>query len=237
MLSSLAADASTALTEVWHAPCSFRARTTREDAMLPDRFTIIPRAPRPLPVPVMAAPATPWRPAPPARAPLVGSAVQAPPIQAAPIQAPPAAAETPPRMAAPQPPSPAPGAAAPLDGGPPLGPDEAAPVPGEMTFAQFMEGLNPLHHLPVVGSIYRVVTGAEIHPFMRVLGGGVLGGPIGMILGAIGAAFEMTQPLQRLGHTLAGRPDPWLTPPQPDPTLGDAPRRAAAAYARHGEAG
>lgn len=134
------------------------------------------------------------------------------------------------------PPAPPQTVTAPADGGPPLGPDEVAPMPGEMTFDQFLAGLNPLHHLPVVGSIYRLATGTEIHPFMRVLGGGVLGGPVGMILGAIGAAFEMTQPLQRLGHTLAGRPDPWMLPPQPAETLGSAAQRAAAAYAVHGEA-
>jgi hypothetical protein len=89
----------------------------------------------------------------------------------------------------------------------------------------------------VVGSIYRAATGAEIHPVMRVLGGGVLGGPVGMILGAIGAAFEMTQPVERLGHTLAGRPDPWLLPPQPPENFAGAPLRAAAAYALYGEGG
>jgi hypothetical protein len=232
--------------------------------MLPDRFTIIPRVPRPMiasPAAGLASPAaglaspvagpgTPWRPAalapPPRPAPVPAALAQSASLQplAVPPQpravvpsAPPGAPPGAPPPSATAPTATTPTATTPADGGPPLGADEFVPVPGEMTFAQFLEGLNPLHHLPVVGSIYRAATGTEIHPVMRVLGGGVLGGPVGMILGAIGAAFEMTQPLQRLGHTLAGRPDPWLTPPQPAANSGGAPLRAAAAYALHGQAG
>jgi hypothetical protein len=120
--------------------------------------------------------------------------------------------------------------ASPADGGPPLGPEEFVPVPGEITFSQFLQGLNPLHHLPGVGTIYRAVTGAEIHPVMRVLGGAVFGGPVGMIMAAVGSAFEQTRPLERLGHTLAGRPDPEMPAPN------SAAAQAAAAYARFGGA-
>lgn len=148
-----------------------------------------------------------------------------PPPAAAPAPAAPAA------VAATPPPAAATPSSGPADGGPPLGPDEYAPIPGEMTFAQFVQGLNPLHHLPGVGTIYRAVTGAEIHPVMRVLGGAVFGGPLGMILAAIGSAFEQTRPLERLGHTLAGRPDPEMPAPNSQAA------RAAAAYARFGTPG
>eukprot|EP01031_Cornospumella_fuschlensis_P013595 gene13595-16621_t len=43
----------------------------------------------------------------------------------------------------------------PADGGPELGPDEAIPIPGEMSFDDVLNGLNPLHHVPGVGMIYR----------------------------------------------------------------------------------
>ncbi|WP_191083540.1 hypothetical protein [Roseococcus microcysteis] len=158
------------------------------------------------PVPAAASPAPPASPA--AVAPAATPAAAAPP------------AETPAATA--------PAPTAPADGGPPLGPDEYAPIPGEMTFRQFLQGLNPLHHLPGVGMIYRAVTGAEIHPVMRVLGGAAFG-PIGMITAAVGAAFEATRPMERLSATWAGRPDPHM------PAPGSAAARAAAAYARFGE--
>jgi hypothetical protein len=64
------------------------------------------------------------------------------------------------------------------------------PIPGEITFAEFLAGLNPLHHLPVIGTIYREVTGERITPVMRVLGGGLFGGPVGMLSSAVMAAID-----------------------------------------------
>ncbi|MGG5809841.1 hypothetical protein [Falsiroseomonas sp. CW058] len=64
------------------------------------------------------------------------------------------------------------------------------PQPQTMTFADFLSGLNPLHHLPVVGTIYRAATGESIPPVMRVLGGGLLGGPLGMLSAAVMAAID-----------------------------------------------
>lgn len=176
------------------------------------------------PVPPPAAPQTP--------APQATTPAASPPAPAAaPTPSAPAAATPPPATPPAEGPAvAAPAAAAPADGGPPLGPEEYAPIPGEMTFRQFLQGLNPLHHLPGVGTIYRAVTGAEIHPVMRVLGGAAFG-PIGMITAAVGAAFDATRPMERLSATWAGRPDPHM------PAPGSAAARAAAAYARFGEAG
>jgi hypothetical protein len=96
----------------------------------------------------------------------------------------------------------------PMDGGPALGPDEAIPIPGEITFDEVLQGLNPLHHLPGVGIAYRAVTGEDIHPVMRVLGAGILGGPLGMALAGVASAIEMTMPGARLRAALNGEPDP-----------------------------
>jgi hypothetical protein len=77
------------------------------------------------------------------------------------------------------------GYATPPDGAGPIGPDQLWPTPITITHDQFVRGLNPLHHLPVVGMIYRAVTGETIPAPMRVLGAGLIGGP----LGALGAGF------------------------------------------------
>ena len=120
----------------------------------------------------------------------------------------------------------------PTDGGPPLGPDEAIPIPGEITFDEVMQGLNPLHHLPGVGMIYRLVTGEEIHPVMRVLGAGITGGPLGMALAGVMSAIEMTEPLGRLRAALNGEPDPLPAAPAGVPA-----RSVAEAYAQWGRRG
>lgn len=76
------------------------------------------------------------------------------------------------------------------DGGPPLREDEAVPMPAEMSFGAFLANLNPLHHIPVVGWVYRAVTGETAHPAFRGLGGFLFGGPIGAIVSAVSAMVE-----------------------------------------------
>ena len=103
----------------------------------------------------------------------------------------------------------------PPDRGPELGPEEAIPIPGEMTFDEIVEGLNPLHHLPGVGMIYRAVTGTEIHPTMRALGAGLTGGALGMALAGVMSAIEMTQPFERIRAAWNNEPDPLNLSRQP----------------------
>nr|WP_314072968.1 hypothetical protein [uncultured Roseococcus sp.] len=117
----------------------------------------------------------------------------------------------------------------PPDGGPALGPEEAIPIPGEITFDEVLQGLNPLHHLPGVGIAYRAVTGEDIHPAMRVLGAAVLGGPLGMALAGVASAIEMTMPGARLRAALNGEPDPL------PPARATASTEVAEAYRRWAE--
>lgn len=73
---------------------------------------------------------------------------------------------------------------------PRLGADEHVPVPGTLEFSDVLQAMNPLHHLPGVGSIYRAVTGETLNPALRVLGAAVFGGPVGMLSAAVFAAIE-----------------------------------------------
>ncbi len=61
------------------------------------------------------------------------------------------------------------------------------PEEGKRTFADGGPGLadlidviNPLQHIPVVSSIYRAITGDEISPGARLVGGALFGGPMGL---------------------------------------------------------
>jgi hypothetical protein len=58
------------------------------------------------------------------------------------------------------------------------------------SFADLLDVVNPLQHLPVVGQIYRGITGDEISPAARLAGGTIFGGPIGLVAAVANNAVE-----------------------------------------------
>jgi hypothetical protein len=76
----------------------------------------------------------------------------------------------------------------------PQGPPTVAPAgwdPSHITFGDVLSALNPLQYVPVVGMIYREVTGDQGHPALRVAVAGVATvffGPVGLAMAMIGAA-------------------------------------------------
>ncbi|MEM9469850.1 MAG: hypothetical protein AAF988_06785 [Pseudomonadota bacterium] len=67
------------------------------------------------------------------------------------------------------------------------------------TFADVVDVVNPLHHLPIVGTLYRGITGDEIKPASQIIGGGLFGGPIGVTSGTINAVAQI-----KTGKDIAG---------------------------------
>jgi hypothetical protein len=65
---------------------------------------------------------------------------------------------------------------------------------GGLTFGEVLSDLNPLQYLPIVGTIYRAVTGDTIPQPLREAGSlavsGVLGGPVGVATNLAILAFE-----------------------------------------------
>jgi hypothetical protein len=59
-----------------------------------------------------------------------------------------------------------------------------------ITFHDVLEMFNPLQHLPIVGTIYRELTGDETKPGVRLIGGLLFGGPTGMISAGINNAVQ-----------------------------------------------
>lgn len=57
-------------------------------------------------------------------------------------------------------------------------------------FGDLLDMVNPLHHIPVVGHIYRHITGDEIRPVSRIIGGTLFGGPIGAASGLANVIVE-----------------------------------------------
>lgn len=78
---------------------------------------------------------------------------------------------------------------------------------GEGFFSTLLDIINPLQHIPLVSSLYREITGDEISPSARILGGGLFGGPIGLATASANAIFEQASGDDILGHTLAAFSD------------------------------
>ncbi len=82
----------------------------------------------------------------------------------------------------------------PEEGPPRIGPG----APGaEFTFGDFLDLINPLQHIPIVGTIYRAITGDEIGGPAKIMGGLLFGGPIGFI-----ASIFDTIVSQATGHAV-----------------------------------
>ncbi|MBI2803279.1 MAG: hypothetical protein HYX63_23930 [Gammaproteobacteria bacterium] len=50
------------------------------------------------------------------------------------------------------------------------------------SFSDVLDLVNPLQHIPIIGSLYRKLTGDVIAPAIRVAGGALFGGPLGAAL-------------------------------------------------------
>ncbi|MPY71880.1 MAG: hypothetical protein GEU92_17570 [Alphaproteobacteria bacterium] len=59
-----------------------------------------------------------------------------------------------------------------------------------LTFADVLDIVNPLQHIPVVSTLYRAITGDGLGLGARLIGGALYGGGIGLALGAAQAAVE-----------------------------------------------
>jgi len=57
-------------------------------------------------------------------------------------------------------------------------------------FADLLDMVNPLQHIPVISTFYRHITGDEIKPVSRIFGGAFFGGVIGAASGILNAAVE-----------------------------------------------
>ncbi len=58
------------------------------------------------------------------------------------------------------------------------------------SFKDVLDVINPLQHIPVVGTIYRKITGDEISSSARIIGGTLFGGPIGGALAMADVAVQ-----------------------------------------------
>ena len=60
---------------------------------------------------------------------------------------------------------------------------ELVPEYEDGSFADLIDIINPLQHIPVVGHLYRAITGDTMNPAASILGGTLFGGPLGFLSG------------------------------------------------------
>jgi hypothetical protein len=78
---------------------------------------------------------------------------------------------------------------------------------GEDFFHRLLDVVNPLQHLPVVGTIYRAVTGEHIGPLEKIAGDALYGGIWGAASSVAEVAFE-----QATGKSVEDTVLAWLKP-------------------------
>jgi len=99
---------------------------------------------------------------------------------------------------------------APLDSVPPIAPKPPQDQHGAQTtsdpgglFDSVLDAVNPLQHIPGVGSVYRAVTDDNLNPLSSMAGGFLFGGPVGLAAGAAGSFLEMLTGKSLMGHAMA----------------------------------
>ena len=63
-------------------------------------------------------------------------------------------------------------------------------IEAEMTFDDFVDVVNPLHHIPIVGHGYRAITDDQISPHAQVMGDILFGGPTAIFTAGVNAAIQ-----------------------------------------------
>ncbi|NQU57288.1 MAG: hypothetical protein HQ513_08635 [Rhodospirillales bacterium] len=71
------------------------------------------------------------------------------------------------------------------------------------TFLDFLDIINPLQHIPVVGTLYREMTGDQIDPGSRIAGGTLFGGPVGAAVSLVDVAVEQSSGQDMGEHMMA----------------------------------
>ncbi|MBO6784419.1 MAG: hypothetical protein JJ899_14285, partial [Alphaproteobacteria bacterium] len=86
-------------------------------------------------------------------------------------------------------------------------PDSPPELPvHEVAAGEFLSTLldiiNPLQHIPLVSNLYREITGDEIEPAARVVGGAVFGGPLGFASATANVVLEQASGRDMMGHAV-----------------------------------
>jgi hypothetical protein len=71
-----------------------------------------------------------------------------------------------------------------------------------ISFADLLDVINPLQHIPIVNNFYRGFTGDQIKPFARIAGAGIFGGGIGAAAATANVFLEAQSGQDVSGHVM-----------------------------------
>ncbi len=83
-----------------------------------------------------------------------------------------------------------------------------------LSFRDVLDAINPLNHIPIVSELMQSATGHEVSTASKLVGGALLGGPIGVVASLINAVFE-----QQTGKDVAQTVLAALTDEAPSETM------------------
>lgn len=90
---------------------------------------------------------------------------------------------------------------------PSLGGSTKVPSPSAgdkpFSFLDLLDVINPLQHIPIIGTIYRALTGDEIKPAARIIGDTAFGGAVGAAIALADTALEASTGKDAGQHVVA----------------------------------
>ena len=107
---------------------------------------------------------------------------------------------------------------------------------GAPSFLDFLDIINPLQHIPIVSSLYQALTGDTQSSAAKIIGGGLFGGPIGLIASIFDSIIEQQTGASAADNLLAavtGNDVPALHPKDmqlADASLDNLPPHQRVAY-------
>jgi hypothetical protein len=63
-------------------------------------------------------------------------------------------------------------------------------IPPNLGFSELLDILNPLQHIPFVNKAYRSLTGDQMSPVAKIVGGTIYGGALGGVVSIVSAAMQ-----------------------------------------------
>ncbi len=104
------------------------------------------------------------------------------------------------------------------------GGEEFQPFGKEGFIGTLLDIINPLQHIPVVSTLYRSMSGDEISPFSKIVGGALFGGPIGIAASAIDVLIKEDSGKDVGEHAMAAMGFGSDQPASPAPVVAEAPK-------------
>jgi hypothetical protein len=71
------------------------------------------------------------------------------------------------------------------------------------SFSDILDVINPLQHIPIISTLYQALTGDTQSPAAKIIGGGIFGGPIGLIASIFDTVIEQETGKDTAGNLMA----------------------------------